>query len=283
MTLDIGAAIRTGIRRAASLPGAIFAVAIVVLGLGMSVLMNSLVGTLLTETPALREMFSESPDVTYEEFVELVETEMTLNVLDLDPTVLVAGILGVWLVQMVVRIGAIRWFVEGWEDGLRGELFTRRLLWTIGNLIVGFILFGAITVGIPAVVVFSASLVGGTPLALLALLVMAVLVLYLSVALYFYNYDIVVNGSNAIDGLSNSWALTSGNRLELFLLGAVVVISASIIGGIVGVATGASMLLSTTATQLVNGVVGVASIGIAAVAFNQLRGETADALDADEL
>lgn len=290
MSVDIGEAIRTGLARTATLPGAFFAGAIVVLGLGMTVLMNSLIGGLLTETPELREVFEESPDMTYEEFLATVEGSFPLDFLEVDPTVLVAGILGIWLVQMVVRIGVIRWFVQAGAEGLHAGLFTRRLLWTIANLIFGFILFAAVTVGIPLVLIFGVATVGGTPLALLAILVLIIPVLYLNVALYFYNYDIVVNGSNAIDGLTNSWELTSGNRLLLFVLGAVVVISASVIGAIVGAATGSSTLLSTVSTQIVNGVIGVASIGIAAVAFNQLRGEdvvgrgeAVDAVGADEL
>lgn len=285
MSLDVPAAIENGLTRTATQTGAILIGLFIAVGLAVSVAMNSLMVTLFTETFDLREVFAESPDITYEEFAQQIQSSAPLDLIDAPASVLVGLILLAMLVQVVIRIGAIRWFVEERRGALRAELFTRRLLWTVGNLVVGAILFGALVFVAPLLVTGIAFVLHPL-LGVLVLLVALVVMIFLTVALYFYNYQIVVEGSNALNALAESWTLTEGNRLMLFFLGFVFVVVGGIVGGGVGLAVGFNLLLSTVVSQVVNALIGVATIAVAADAFNQLRGkpdESAEAMDPHEL
>lgn len=284
MKVYIEDAVRDGFARTATATGAIFVVAFIAINLGQAVALNSLVGRLLTVTVDLSEYFANVDQMTYEEFVQTVESA-PLYLLDAPATVLFGLLVAVWLVGIVVKIGAIRWFVEERQAGLRVGLFTRRLLWTIGNLIVGLILFGLVVFVVP-VVIFSFASAFGDLLTLTVGIAMLVAASYLGVALFFYNIDIVVEGSNAIDALATSWELTKGNRLPLFMVGAAFLIGGEVLRQVVGELTGPGLLLTTVVIQVVLGVLSVFSIGVAAHLYTQLRdGESANvsAAGPDEL
>jgi len=270
MKVDIGGAIEDGLRRTATQTGAILAGLFLTVGVAMAVAMNSLMVTLLTETFDLRPAFEENPQITYEQFVQQIQASSPLDFVDAPAAALVALVVVAWLVQTVVRIGAIRWFVEEREGPLSAGLFTRRLLWTLGNLVVGFLLFAAVVFVAPLVVVGIAAAVNPL-LGLAALLAALVAMVVLFVALFFYNYDIVVEGSNALDALVSSWELTAGNRLRLFALGLLVGIAGAVVGGILSMATSFDLLVSTVVGQVVSAAIGVATLGIAAAAYRQLR------------
>jgi len=105
----------------------------------------------------------------------------------------------------------------------------------------------------------------------LALLVFGGLIaLYLSVRLGLYQPAIVVEGTNAIGGLSRSWSLMKGHWWSLF--GAILI--AGILSGLI---TGAitfpagffrSPIVNAVASALATGIVGAWSIIISAVAYD---------------
>jgi hypothetical protein len=272
MSLNIGEAIKTGFTRAATVPGAIFAVGILALGLASTLTVNSILRTVLLENEAVRQAIEENPEITYEEFTTTMEGQIPLGFLDVDPVLLGIGFVALLIVQFVFTIGVIRWFTEAADQGLYAGLFTRRLLWTVGNLILAMIVFAVILGGIPLIVVAVAGLVGGELIALLAGLALIIPLLYVYVALYFYNFEIIVEGANAIDAFGNSWGLTMNNRLSLFFLGAIFVIASLVLGLVVGAVTAVSPLVNVLSTQVLNAALAVVGIGITAAAYNQLRG-----------
>lgn len=114
--------------------------------------------------------------------------------------------------SLYVAVVAYRTFVSGETDRLPTGAVGRRPLWALGNVFVGYIVF-AVLVGIGLVLL----LVPG---------------FFLLVALWFFAVFVVVEDESFVDALGSSWALTSGNRLGLFLLGVLVVLITSVLGGI---------------------------------------------------
>jgi len=125
---------------------------------------------------------------------------------ELGLSVAVAGLLALalWAVSTVVTIGAIRTFLGADTETIDTSDFTRDLGWLFVNLLVGGLVFGLL-VGI-------------------GVLLLVVPGVFLLVSLYFWNFVVVDEGANFVDGLERSWSLTSGERLELFLLGVVVAV-----------------------------------------------------------
>lgn len=272
MSLNIVEAIQDGFDRATSVPAAIIAVVILAIGLASTVLSSSLIRTVLLENEAIQQAIEENPDLTYEEFSTMVGTQNPFDFVDAAPEVMGLGLLALLIFGFLFNFGVVRWFVEGDQEGLHAGLFTRRLLWTAGNMLLGMILLAVIVGVIPLVILFAAGLLGGGLVALLALLVLIVPVVYLYTALYFYSFDIIVEGSNAIDALGNSWELTKGNRLLLFFLGALFVLASLVIGFVVSAVTSANVVVNVLTTQVINTAMSVLSIAVAAAAYNQLRG-----------
>jgi len=119
------------------------------------------------------------------------------------------------LVGIVVAAAAIRTFLTDDRETLPGDRFTRNLGWMLVNLIVGGIVFG-IAVGIGFVLLIIPGL-------------------FLLVSLFFWAVYVVEEDQNFWEGFTNSWELTRGNRIMLFVLGVIVVIVSAIIGAIFGV------------------------------------------------
>lgn len=257
MTFNINDALSEGWDRLTTATGAQLLVAFVAAALAMTVVTNSLMRLVFVESGLLEQYFTDAPPEAMNEFRQTFTDSIGAAFLDLPLEGLVALAVVLWLGQVLLRIGAMRWFVEqARTSGLTGSLFTRRILWTLGNLLVGGILY-AVTVGIGAIFL----LVPG---------------IYLAVALFFYNYEIVVEGENALEALSNSWSMTKGNRLDLFLLGLLFFVIGTVLGWITGPFTigdpTVRALVSTTVTTLV----GILGLAVAAAAYRQLSGQGPD-------
>jgi len=97
--------------------------------------------------------------------------------------------------------------------------------------------------------------------------------IYLAVALYFVQFEVIVEERNAIDALRAGWELTKGERLGVFLLLLVIfaigLASAvpSIVLGFVGAPTVAVVLVSV----VVGAVAGLIGVSIGARAYVQLK------------
>lgn len=129
----------------------------------------------------------------------------------------VAGLLSmvVGILSLVVVAAALRTFVTSEQETIPSEYFRRNLGWMLVNLIIGGIVFG-IAVGIGFVLLVIPGI-------------------FLMVSLFFWHISVVVEDENFIEGFQDSWALTRGNRLMLFLLGVVVMIVNIVIGIIFGI------------------------------------------------
>ncbi|WP_302081466.1 hypothetical protein [Salinibaculum rarum] len=177
--------------------------------------------------------------------------EFPFAVIDLPVSVLGALALTLFVVGVVVRIGIIRTFTSEETESLPTENFTRRLVWTLLNLIIGAIMyFVAVAVG------FVLFVVPG---------------IYIAVALFFYNYEIIVAEKGVIDAFSGSLDLTANNRLPLFLLGLIFVVLGAVASNLVGVALPGTTVAGATVQTLSNAAVAVFGIAVAAQAYTQLR------------
>ncbi|MFB6281291.1 MAG: hypothetical protein ABEH40_04675 [Haloferacaceae archaeon] len=125
------------------------------------------------------------------------------------------------LLTATVSIGAFRVFLTDERERLPAEAFTRRLAWTLLNVVVGGVVFG-IAVGV-------------------GLLLLVVPGVFLAVALAFWAVIVVDEGVSFVAGFRRSWRFTGGHRLRLFLLGLVVFVAVLVtnlvfgaVGGLVG-------------------------------------------------
>ena len=173
----------------------------------------------------------------------------------------VAGILSLLVALVVVVVGAaaVRTFVTEETETIPGEHFTHNLGWMLVNLIVGGIVF-AVVVGIGFVFLIIPGL-------------------FLLVSLFFWNVYVVVEDENFVDAFQDSWALTSGNRIMLFVLGVVVVIVVAVVGGIFGVANAALPgIVGLAIAQIGSAFTSVFAVAAAARTYLQLtEGEAAAA------
>lgn len=249
MTIDIAGALERGFDRVTTRTGGTFVAAFAILGVVVGLVWETVLGRFV----AGDAFFAFVPPAIAAEFREAWASYDVL----LDLPVPVEGLLGVllalWLCRLVLRIGAIRWFVGDATRSLSADLFTRRLGWTVLNLIAGTILYGlAVTVG-------------------LVLLVLPGI--YLAVTLFFFNYEVVVEGENAVDALANSYSLTAGNRLQLLLLGVLFVA----LGLVVSLAGSPTLvpgrLLPVVLGAAVTAAFGVYGVATAADAYRQLTTE----------
>lgn len=170
----------------------------------------------------------------------------------------VAGLLSllVGLVSAIVGAAAIRTFVTAETETLPGEHFTRNLVWMLINLIVGGIVF-AIVVGIGFVLLVIPGL-------------------FLLVSLFFWNVYVIVEDESFIDGFQDSWQLTKGNRLMLFLLGVIVVIIGAVVGAIFGIPRPLVGGFIGLAIAQIGGAFGtVFTIAVSARTYRQLSGGAA--------
>lgn len=264
MAVRVGDAFTEGWDRFTTETGGKLVLLFVLVGLVSTVVSNSFQQALREITPSTA---GESPGMAPGPFPGAgAEGGLyPLAVLDLPLAVLGVFLLVAVVVQMLLYVGAIRWFVEADPSSpLRPDLFTRRILWTVGNLIVGGIIFG-VAVGFGFLLLF----VPGV---------------FLLVALYFFSFEIIVEGENGLDALVNSWNLTKGDRLELFSIGVVFLL----VQAVVFVVYFAVLLANPVGGALVNVVLGgmvmVFSQAVGAAAYNQLRatgdpGGASDAVD----
>lgn len=119
------------------------------------------------------------------------------------------------ITSVIVLIAAIRTFVSPVTESIPRDHFTRRLAWTWINFVIGGIVFSVIVV--------------------IGLILLIVPGLFLLVALFFWSVYVAEEGENFIDALRDSWHLTKGHRVRLFLLGVVVVVVGMVIGAIFNV------------------------------------------------
>lgn len=241
MTVDIGGAMSRGFDRVTSGPGLKLVLAFVGVGILTDLTWETILGRFVRDYGTGDSFFSFiPPEVGAELRQEWAGYEVLID-LGVPVLSLFALLVFLWLVRYVLDIGAIRWFVGDPSRDLTGRLFTRRVGWTVLNLIAGGILY-ALAVGV-------------------GLLLLIVPGVFLAVALYFYTYEVVIEGENAIEALANSYELTKGDRIELFLIGLLF----TILGGVVGL-VGVPTVLSGRFLPAVLGAAATAAFGVYSIA-----------------
>lgn len=251
MAIDIGGALERGVRRVATRQGATLVAAFAAVAVGVALLWESVLGRFV----AGDEFFAAvPPELATELRSDLADYEVLLD-LGLPVEALLGILLGLWLVRVVLRIGAIRWFVGDPDRPLAAELFADRLGWTVLNLVAGTVLYGA------------AVLVG--------LVLLVVPGVFLAVALFFFNYEVVVEGENAVNALANSWSLTDGHRLRLFLLGALFAALGLAVSSVGNPTVIPGRLAPAVVGASLSAAFGVFGIATAADAYTQLQAAAA--------
>jgi hypothetical protein len=116
------------------------------------------------------------------------------------PTPVIGGLLMVSLLaNLWLAIGALRNLVNENFESLDKDYFRENLTMPALNMIGGSIVFSlAVLAGLVAFVVPG---------------------VFLMVSLIFWSIFVAVENENFIDGLKNSWELSKGNRIDLFLIG----------------------------------------------------------------
>jgi hypothetical protein len=171
-------------------------------------------------------------------------------VIAVSPVIAVVVSLGTNLVSYVIDIGAIRVFVSNETERLPREYFTRNIVWAILNFIVGGIFFIIIVA-----------------LGLVALIIPGI---FLLVVLVFWTVYVAVEDQNFIESFRNSWGLTRGHRIDLFILGILVLLLSAIIDLVFVIGTGTGVTIGFVLIQVGNAITTVFSTAVLAAAYNEL-------------
>lgn len=233
MALQIGNAIGSGLRRSLSVSGGV-----------LMVLMFAFVLVFMSATNTV--------------FLELLPPEVQETGqfgLTLPVSAAVAGVIAgiAMLLGMVFSITMTRALTREHAElsSFPSELFTRRIGRAIVSMIgASFLIQLAVTIGM----VFL--LVPG---------------LFLAVSFMFSVYAIGVEDERAIDSLSRSWELASGNRWGLFGLTVIVALAVGVGSGLGTILTSIDPVAGQVATLALTSVLTVLGNGVIADAYVQLR------------
>lgn len=250
MALDLGEVIETGFRRTIARNGLIIAAVLFVLSALNALVANSMFRAIMPPPNQMGPGFPGGPMAPGPSMMPMGPS------LPISPAV--AGLLSfiVSIITAVVTITAIRTFVSGETEQIPEEYYTRNMIWALINLIVGGIVFGVIVA--------------------IGLILLIIPGIFLLVSLFFWNVFVVVKDQNFIEGLQNSWALTKGNRLRLFLLGIVVVVIVAVVNGIFGIFTFFGGYIGLLISQIGSSLTTVFSLAALAAAYNQLTASEAE-------
>ncbi|WP_254763403.1 hypothetical protein [Natrinema marinum] len=238
MTLNIGSSLTGGFRRVANRNGLLLLVAYLFLGLVWQVAFYSAVMAWLQQSDV------STSDVALPSFEA--------------PSSILAGVAALSLLLLLyLTVVAIRTFVGGHSRSIPSEYYTRNIVYVLINAIVGNIVygllvaFGSILFLIPGIIAY--------------------------VAFPFAIFYISSEDKNFVAALRDSWSLTRGHWLRLFLLFLIVFIGNGIIAGIgsvitmVAVTAVSSQIMGTLVSGLFYLPFSLLTLGILAEAFIRLR------------
>ena len=256
MSLDIGAAITEGVARLRSRDGLVLVGAFLVVGVLSSVATQSLT---VAVSEALLE-FAQSPDAppgtdveTFREQLRQTRASSPLAV-DVSAGAAFGLAFSLGIAAEALRIVAVRVFYAA--TGERPADLRSNLAFATVN---GFL--GGIVVSVLVLVGLGFLIIPGV---------------FLAIALLFLRQEIAVENRNFVDAMAESWALTRGNRLNLFglvvvlLVVGVVAFLPTIVASVVGSST-----ISVAVGAVVSPVVTVFGIAATTRAYAQLKAEDA--------
>jgi len=235
MALQIGSTLEEAGYRLFSRTGAILLAAFLALLLSFQALFNTILATTYTR-------------LGYGE----IAAALPLT-LDIPLSVAGAGIAVGFVVSLYLTIVSFRTFVVSARESFPDGAFTRNVPLAMVNVFVGGIVYGLL--------VFFGSLL---------LLIPGI---FAYVAFIFMVPYVIVDDRNFVAALKQSYRLTEGDRLTLFGLLFIVIATAALVGGAVGLV--GALALPQPASQLptvvIQPLVSLYSTAVIAVAFEQLR------------
>lgn len=269
MGIDIGQALREGASRTAAKNGLLLAAVFAGIALLTTVLFQTL--TVAVVDAILATFESASPEelglsqAEYDEAISEFESafgdieETSPLALGLSVGVATAGLLVLALAAEAVSIIAVRVFATGDSEVVTSDVATENiLLATLNGFVGGIVVWGLIILG---------SLLFVLPGIILAVL------------FYFLRQEIAINGKNFVQAMADSWRITKGSRIEVFLVGALLVI----VSRLEEVSSTAVGVLSTTAgvvaASVVGGVLAAFGAAVATRAYVQLDDGTEPVTD----
>lgn len=238
MSLNIGSSLTGGFRRVANRNGLLLILAYMVLGVVWQIAFYSAFVTFLEQ--------SGTPPA-----------DVALPSIEAPLAIAAGGAIVSLLMLQYLTIVAIRTFVGGHSRSIPSEYYTRNIVFVLVNTIIGGIVFsllvfiGSVFLFVPGIIAY--------------------------VAFIFMMIYLAVEDENFIAALRDSWNLTRGHWLRLFVLLFVLFVGISIVSGVISVLT--SLVIGAVAGQalgtLTSGVIALPfsllTLGILAEAFNQLR------------
>jgi len=253
MSFQIGEALSEGFDRVTERNGFLFVGLFVAVSVVTSVLAADFFSAVIADLVESGDLNPSDIDTGTN---PLLGDDPTEQVIGLPASVALLGAVLGFLAQASVSIAAARTFAGDETEAIPREHFTRKLVWSLVNIVVGGIIF-AMAVGIGFVLLFVPGI-------------------FLLVTLYFWVFPVVLEDDSFVGGFAESWTLTSGNRLPLFFLG-VIVFVLSIVINAVGSAFSAPLppLAEVAVSAVFSGAVFVFVVATAARAYRQLQRERA--------
>lgn len=256
MTLRIGDALRQGAVRTFERNGLILVGVFVVFGLLNAVVSQSLSGAYMQ---FMAEEFGTLPTGQGQgpgfgtPFVGSEQTALALP-LPLGVALALSALFGV--VAEALRIVSIRVFASAETQAIPGDLIRRNLPRAVLNSVVAGIVIGILTV-----------------IGLVFLVLPGIVV---AISFFFVRQVIALEDENMIEAMERAWKISRGNRIELFILAAIV----WLVGLVASVPAFAGVfiepLVATILSIGVSGFVTVFGIAVATRAFEQLRSPATD-------
>lgn len=233
--LSIGQALSYGLDRITTRGGAILLVVYVLFQLVTQVSVQSLFSSLLAELLSGEETTGMYP-------------------LAVDLPVAVSGGLTALLVLVgsVLGVVTIRALYSDINDVPTAD-HTRRLARTVGVLLV------------VSIVTFVAVLIGS--------IFFLVPGIFLGVSLIFATVAVAIEDGGVVESLERSWELTSGNRIELFVLGVIMGVVGGLIGFVFGIVGVFAPVVGDLATTIMSGILSLFGAAVLIGAYRQLAGE----------
>ncbi|CAI50347.1 uncharacterized protein NP_4512A [Natronomonas pharaonis DSM 2160] len=275
MSLDIGQALREGASRTVEKNGLTLAAVFAGIALLTTVLFQTLtVGIAEAMLDFVQELSAEEmqeagmSEAEFEEMTAELEAaaeefrDTAPLALGLPVGAAAGGLLVLALVHEAARLIAVRVFATDSSDEVTSDLVTDNiLLATLNGFIGGIVVWGLIIVGLVFIIIPG---------------------IILAVLFYFLRQEIALNDKNFVQAMADSWRITKGHRIEVFLIGFIVVL----VSRLEEISSTAVGVVSTPAGAVAAAIVGglLAAFGTAVVtrAYVQINDDDASDADVDE-
>jgi len=257
MGIDIGQALREGASRTAAKNGLILAAVFAGVALLTTVFIQSLALAIIDLSVEAMQGLSpeELEGITQEEYDEFIAEaeqfrEAVPLALEMSAGIAAGALLAVALVAEATSIVAVRIFSGDETESIPSDTVTDNILLATLNGFVGkIIVWGLIILG--------------SLLLLLPGLILAVL-------FYFVRQEIAIKDKNFVQAMADSWRVTKGNRIEVFLIGFVLVVVSQlepVTSAIIGIVSTTGGLVGSS---LVGGLLAAFGAAAATRAYVQL-------------